>query len=358
MEPFRRKDRKGWWIRYKDDSGRWVTRKGGATERVAYRVLEAAEMRSRAIREGWVDPRQAEIASASRRPIEEVLGEYEAHLRGKRNTSRHVREALRCVRAVVVVGIGARFLAEVSPRPVEAWLGELVQVGRSARTRNVYLARVNGLINWAVKRGMLADNSLQGIEHLAEQVDRREVSRALSPEEFGELIQRTPCARRRAYYLLAGRCGLRWGEIRRLRWEDLDLARGWVELRAEATKARRGDSLPLAVDVVEALEALGPAPGGLVFESSPTLRTFRRDLERAGIAYETNRGQADRKSLRKTFGTHLAMAGVDLRLAAKLMRHSDPRLTLNVYTDPVLLDMREAVRRLGECDRVVCRSVG
>jgi hypothetical protein len=41
-------------------------------------------------------------------------------------------------------------------------------------------------------------------------------------------------------------------------------------------------------------------------------------VERAGIPYETDRGQVDRKSLRKTVGTHLAMAGVDLRIAVKL----------------------------------------
>lgn len=85
---------------------------------------------------------------------------------------------------------------------------------------------------------------------------------------------------------------------------------------------------------------------GRVFTSSPTHRTFQRDLTRAGIPYETERGQADRKSLRKTFGTHLAMAGVDFRLTVRLMRHSDPRLTQNVYTDPLLLDMRGAVERL------------
>jgi site-specific recombinase XerD len=69
-------------------------------------------------------------------------------------------------------------------------------------------------------------------------------------------------------------------------------------------------------------------------------------VERAGIPYETDRGQVDRKILRKTFGTHLAMAGVDLRVAVKLMRHSDPGLTMNVYTDPMLLDMEGAVARV------------
>jgi len=89
----------------------------------------------------------------------------------------------------------------------------------------------------------------------------------------------------------------------------------------------------------------------------PTLRTFRRDLERTEIPYHTERGEVDRKSLRKTFGTHLAMAGVDLRVAVKLMRHSDPRLTMNVYTDPMLLDMKGAVEVL-DAKLKKCRGGG
>ena len=112
-----------------------------------------------------------------------------------------------------------------------------------------------------------------------------------------------------------------------------------------STKAKRADVLPIAPDLLAELRGREKSMGP-IFESSPTQRTFKRDLARAGIVYENERGQVDRKSLRKTFGTHLARAGVSFQTAVKLMRHSDPRLTMNVYTDPVLLDMRGAVSRL------------
>jgi len=101
--------------------------------------------------------------------------------------------------------------------------------------------------------------------------------------------------------------------------------------------------LPLADDLAEALAAISPqdaGPNTPVLASSPTLLTVKRDLQRAGIAYDTEAGQADGKALRKTFGTHLAMAMVDFRVAVKLMRHSDPRLTSNIYTAPMLIDMK------------------
>ncbi|KKL77752.1 hypothetical protein LCGC14_2031740 [marine sediment metagenome] len=76
----------------------------------------------------------------------------------------------------------------------------------------------------------------------------------------------------------------------------------------------------------------------------------------AGVAYEVGGKQADRKCLRKTFCTHLALAGVDLWHAVKLMRHRDPRLTLSVYADLGLLNTGEALGKLAVRSREV--SIG
>ena len=51
----------------------------------------------------------------------------------------------------------------------------------------------------------------------------------------------------------------------------------------------------------------------------------------------------DIHALRHTFGTHLPKAGAPPRTAQAAMRHSDPSLTANVYTDPKLLDVAGAV---------------
>ena len=43
---------------------------------------------------------------------------------------------------------------------------------------------------------------------------------------------------------------------------------------------------------------------------------------------------------------HLELAGVPFRRAVQLMRHSDPKLTARVYTDPALLDLEAEVAKL------------
>ena len=65
----------------------------------------------------------------------------------------------------------------------------------------------------------------------------------------------------------------------------------------------------------EAMRWLGKSKGR-VFASKPILRTFKRGPGRAKIAYEAAGKQADRKCLRKTFCTHLALRGVGMWEAA------------------------------------------
>src|SRR5436190_902037 len=64
----------------------------------------------------------------------------------------------------------------------------------------------------------------------------------------------------------------------------------------------------------------------------------------------------DVHALRTTFGTLLSKGGVAPRTAQAAMRYSDIRLTVQVYTDPRLLDVRGALDTLpalpldaGEC---------
>ncbi len=50
--------------------------------------------------------------------------------------------------------------------------------------------------------------------------------------------------------------------------------------------------------------------------------------------------------MRHTFGTHLSKGGVAPRTAQAAMRHGSIDLTMNTYTDPELLDVREALEAL------------
>ena len=65
-------------------------------------------------------------------------------------------------------------------------------------------------------------------------------------------------------------------------------------------------------------------------------RMIRFDLAAAGVEYKVDGPNgpeyADFHALRHSFVTALAAAGVNSAELQKLARHSDPRLTLNIYT--------------------------
>jgi len=74
------------------------------------------------------------------------------------------------------------------------------------------------------------------------------------------------------------------------------------------------------------------------------IRILDRDLKAAGIAKRDERGRTlDVHAIRHSFGTLLSKGGVAPRTAQAAMRHSSLDLTMNVYTDPKLLDVHGAL---------------
>lgn len=76
-------------------------------------------------------------------------------------------------------------------------------------------------------------------------------------------------------------------------------------------------------------------------------RYFRKDLEEAGIErIDPLNRKVDFHALRYTFCTMLARNGASQRMAQELMRHSDPHLTAQIYTDVTLLPTFNTVSAL------------
>ncbi len=165
--------------------------------------------------------------------------------------------------------------------------------------------------------------------------------------------------------------GLRKGELASLTIGQVDLGapRPYVELLAKDEKAGRGAKIPLRGDLVAELrEYLAaelallqtnarktgkatpmrlPAKTPLFNVPRDFIKIFDRDLAAASIPKTDDRDRTvDIHALRHTFGTHLSKAGVTPRIAQAAMRHSSLDLTMNVYTDPRLLDIGAAVETL------------
>jgi len=74
---------------------------------------------------------------------------------------------------------------------------------------------------------------------------------------------------------------------------------------------------------------------------------IKKDLEAAGIDPEDHGiGKLDFHSLRHTFGSLLAAAGVHPKVAQDLMRHSDINLTMSRYTHTLVGQQAKAINAL------------
>ena len=115
----------------------------------------------------------------------------------------------------------------------------------------------------------------------------------------------------------------------------------WQRNHGDATGPEGQSCLPLTtVPTLPPDTSIFTVPAGLV-------RILDRDLRLAGIPKRDERGRTvDVHALRHTFGTLLSKGGVAPRTAQAAMRHSTIDLTMNVYTDPKLLDVAGAVESL------------
>ncbi len=122
-----------------------------------------------------------------------------------------------------------------------------------------------------------------------------------------------------------------------------------LAVRASTTKNGKDAHIPLHPELLNALTRLksrNAKPNERVFKV-PLIETFRADLKRASIAYNDERGnRTDFHALRKTFGTLMQLSGVNPRTAQELMRHSDIKLTMGVYTDATMLPTAAAIQSL------------
>ena len=117
----------------------------------------------------------------------------------------------------------------------------------------------------------------------------------------------------------------------------------WVNERQEAFSGHPGGSegvLSMASARGEQLPLDMPLFGNI---TQQLVRVLDRDLKVAGIAKRDERGRSiDVHALRHSYCTLLAAGGVAPRTAQAAMRHSSIDLTMNVYTDPKVLDIAGA----------------
>ena len=222
---------------------------------------------------------------------------------------------------------------------------------KAPKTLNEYLMGARTFFNWMVRQKKTKENPLCEVELVRVEGLQKRVRRAYAPQEVRNLL--AVAGERMPVYLMAVLTGLRRGELMQLRWADVNLVESapWMKVRASISKNHREAVLPLHSDLVEVLRGLRPVecnPESFIFKGLlPRTKRFQADLKAAGIdGQDSGRGRLDFHSFRVTYCTELGSLVGSERVRMELMRHHDPRLTAETYTDARMLPLGDAVAKL------------
>ena len=364
-----------WHFNYVDDKGKRRMKKGFTDKALTKQLAEKMNHECRMRRLGLIDAEQEERAQAQQAEIEPHLADYEKSLRAKENSEKHVKLTLSRVRKIIQ-GCEFKQLKDLSADDVETFLTELREEDEIGfKTYNHYLQAIDGWCNWMISRQRLDRNPLSGIPRLNAELDVRHPRRALTPDEFSQLlssasqsdieIQCYSGEERARIYTLSYMTGLRKGELASLTPKSFKLSgkQPTVTVEAKSSKHRKKDVLPLHPELVPMLKTWikGLKPNQPLFEKLGKRKTWlmvKKDLENAGIEYRNDEGIADFHAAgRHTHITELLRNGATLPEARELARHSDVRMTMR-YTHISLDDQAKALKSLPAptCQHIVSTS--
>ncbi len=233
-----------------------------------------------------------------------------------------------------------------TPDDVKYFQEYLIESGASICTRNQTMTGVKFLFRVTLRRHDLVAE----IFHLKEPV---KVPLVLSKQEVKRILAMAPSLKAKVMLSLAYGCGMRAGEVVRLKVGDIDSAQNII--RIVQAKGRKDRNVMLPTDILGLLrdwwkerptgqDKNVPGPERLIFpgyhgrhlSSRQISRLFKKAARAAAITKPVTL-----HTLRHSFATHLLERGVDIRVIQALLGHT--KLTTTARYASVATGMIAAV---------------
>jgi integrase len=287
-------------------------------------------------------------------PVHETFQKFSARwlegLRGRSTTVDSYRTTIAYARAV----FGRKQLSKLGVADVTKLMEHIERENGghvSEATLAKHLRQLSACLEAARREGLVKVNPVGQLDR-----SRRPTIGRKRPSYFtdDELTRLWPELADRPVYLtlckLAATTGLRFGELAGLRWPDVALLQGELEVRRQFTHGaevdRTKDAEPRTVHLVPAARALLEAwwnetgDEGLVFENedggflddSRTRKVLYAAMKRAGIPREGRSGRSRTfHSLRHTFARSALEHGAAIQWVKDELGHSTITLTVDLY---------------------------
>lgn len=240
---------------------------------------------------------------------------------------------------------GRRQIGTIRYSEVQAWVSAMSGQGSATTVRRAYDV-LNGVCKLAVKDGVMRRNPCTGVQ-LPKKTHKARTY--LTVEQLLALAD--AAGERRAVILTLGFCGLRFGELRALRVEDVDVARsrllvrhsvvrtsgGYVEGLPKTHERREVPVPPFVMDVLLG-ECVGKMPDDLLFAGNSAggwlgevttsgRNWYSRAVKSSGVPPLTAH------DLRHTAASIAISSGANVKSVQRMLGHKTAAMTLDTYAD-------------------------
>jgi site-specific recombinase XerD len=229
--------------------------------------------------------------------------------------------------------IGNLAFKNIAPIHLEKIKKNMATGKSSPRSIQYCLAVIRQVFNSAYRNGVYSgDNPVKKVK--VPKVDNRRM-RFFTQDEAKRLMDRLHAENRTMWEvsLISLHCGLRAKEILKLRWIDINISDGLIQVAGKGEKTRFAHmtgpvkDMLLSKDIGTPDALLFPDPDGGIRKEIP--RTFARVVKDMGF----NNGVTLRKdravfhTLRHTYASWLVQSGEDIYVVQKLLGHSTLAMT-------------------------------
>jgi integrase len=253
--------------------------------------------------------------------------------------------------------VGSRLIREITVADIAELLDRLRERGCAEKTVAGALGTLNNVMRFAVRNSWIADSPVEKLERCERPRPERHPQRALGREEIFRLLAHCLPAYR-DLVATALYTGMRLSELLGLTWDDVDLDRGCVHVRAQLSHAHIGSlarrvapktraavrQIPLTPQLSALLRdrrlaAARGAGGDWVFSTRKGTPLSQRNVQRSALHYAADAAglrldgaRLRFHDLRHTFASHLIIdLGVDVIQVSRMLGHASPSTTLNIY---------------------------
>ena len=337
--------RKSWFVMY---------RSGGRLRRLTlgtYPALTLADARDKAtaakhsVAQGE-DPALQKQSARIAPTVAELAEQYLA--KHAKPNKKSWKEDERLLNRDVVPFWGRRKAFDIKRRDVIELLDGIVERGAPVQANRV-LALVRKMFNWAISRDLLEHNPCMQVKDPGREQQR---DRVLHDEEirlvWDACVHLTPLMG--AYIKMLILTAQRVSEMRRMHWDEIDMASGWWTIPAEIAKNGLAHRVPLSTPAQSVLQALQEETGSTSWVFPSPRRRNKHVVNVQDSAAQLRRCTGVDfilHDLRRTVASHLTSLGFPRLTVAKILNHAEAGVTRVYDRHSYDAEKREALETWG-----------